>query len=125
MTYWLLHDVCAVLARRELLSHEFAGDDIHRQSVTFAGDATVHSNRGVTDWQTGNVTLPQYGFIVRAGDYEASVARRDGIISGFAQKPGELFVDARPDASENPGHVEVRVLGLEDLGNGQFRLRGE
>ena len=46
MTYWLLHDVCAELARREMLSHEFAGDDIHRQIVRFAGDAQVIANRG-------------------------------------------------------------------------------
>ncbi|MFZ2640952.1 MAG: NEW3 domain-containing protein [Verrucomicrobiia bacterium] len=125
MTYWLLHDVCEVLARREMLSHEFAGDDIHRQSVKFAGGAAVHSNRGMSDWQVDGATLPRYGFIVRAGDREAGVTRRDGVIAGFARKPGELFADARPEASENTGHVEPRVLGVEDLGNGRFRLRVE
>lgn len=125
MTYWLLHDVCAVLARSELLSHEFVGDDIHRQSVKFAGGATVCSNRGASDWEAGGATLPRYGFIVRAGDREASVTRRDGVITGFARKPGELFADARPDASENPGCIEPRVLGIEDLSGGRFRLRTE
>ena len=125
MTYWLLHDVCAVLARRELLSHEFVGDDIHRQSTEFAGGATVQSNRGGSDWQAGGATLPRYGFIARAGDREAGVTRRDGVIVGFAQKPGELFADARPDATENPGRVEPRVSGVEDLGDGRFRLRAE
>jgi hypothetical protein len=125
MTYWLLHDVCAVLARSELLSHEFGGDDIHRQSVMFAGGATVCSNRGANDWQVNGATLPRYGFIARAGKHEAGVTRRDGVICGFSRGPGVLFADARPAAAENPGRAEPRVFGVEDLGDGRFRLRAE
>ncbi len=29
MTYWLLHDACARLARQPMLRHEFADGDIH------------------------------------------------------------------------------------------------
>ena len=53
MTYWLLHDICNSLARSEMLSDEFAGDDIHRQIVRFSNDGTVQVNRGKTDWING------------------------------------------------------------------------
>ena len=44
MTYWLLHDVCAALARSEFESLTFGGN-IHRQHTTFAGGGEVWINR--------------------------------------------------------------------------------
>jgi len=125
MTYWLLHDLCAALARGEMLSHEFAGDDIHRQTVRFSNAGLAHVNRGKTDWQVEGQTLPPYGFLARAGEQQVSITRRDGIISALAQGPSLLFADARPDASDTAGRVQPRVVGVEDLGNRRFRLRME
>lgn len=125
MTYWLLQDVCAGLTRAEMLSHEFAGDDIHRQTVRFAGGATVHANRGKADWVVDGATLPPYGFLARCGGAEASVARRDGVICGFARAPSAVFVDARPPVEEVSPVASARVLGLDDLGRGRFRLQME
>lgn len=121
MTYWLLHGVCAELARSEMLQHEFAGDDIHRQSVRFA-NGSVHVNRGAADWQVGGLTLPRYGFSVSAGGFTASVARRDGIITALATGGGELFADARPPAADTPA-VRPKVTAVEDLGKGSFRVK--
>ncbi len=124
MTYWLLHDLCAQLARGEMLAHEFAGDDIHRQTVRFSNDAFAHVNRGQSDWQIEGRTLPPYGFVARAGDHTVDVTRRDGIISAFAQSPLVIFVDARP-AVTDAGRVRPRVVSVEDLGNRKLRLKIE
>ena len=123
MTYWLLHDVCAELARREMLSHEFAGDDIHRQIVGFADGAQVIANRGRTDWQVDGQTLPPYGFVAQAGPATAMVTRRDGVIAGYAQHGHTLFADARPQSADQRGVVQPTVAGCEVSGKGRFQLR--
>lgn len=123
MTYWLLHGLCAELARAELLAHEFADDDIHRQSVRFS-NGFAHVNRGATDWQVAGQTLPRYGLVARAGEQSVSIARRAGVISALATSPGELFADARPPAASTPC-VRTRVMAVDDLGGGNFRVRIE
>ncbi len=123
MTYWLLHDVCAELARREMLSHEFAGNDIHRQIVQFADGAQVMANRGRNDWQVSGQTLPAYGFVAQAGQATAMITRRDGVIAGYAQHGHTLFADARPPLADQRGVIEPTVVGCEDLGNRKFQLR--
>lgn len=123
MTYWLLHGVCAELARGELLEHRFTEDDIHRQSVRFS-NGFAHVNRGKTDWQIEGLTLPRYGFVAKAGPVTASIARREGVVSAFAMAQNELFADARPPALDTPS-VRTKVAGVEDLGKGSFRVRIE
>ena len=123
MTYWLLHDVSNFLARHEMLSHEFAGDDIHRQFVHFGNGGSVRVNRGQSDWTTNDQVLPPFGFIARAGGNEAGITRRDGVISAYAKSPGVLFVDSRPSVSESGGQVLAKVVGVEQTGNRRFRLR--
>ena len=123
MTYWLMHDICNSLARSEILSDEFAGDDIHRQIARFSNDGTVQVNRGKSDWTTENQILPPFGFIAKAAGMEAGITRRDGLVSAYAISPGLLFVDARPNVAGGNGQVEAHVVGMDNLGNGRFRLR--
>jgi len=131
MTYWLLHDVCDGLAHSEMLSDEFAGDDIHRQITRFSNGGVVQVNRGKSDWTTeeGQV-LPQYGFVAKTGNAEAEVTRREGVITGYAKSPGtavstvSLFVDARPaKVAEGEGGVTAKVAGVEDMGGRRVRVR--
>lgn len=122
MTYWLLHDVCNSLAREELLSDEFAGDDIHRQTARFSGGGVARVNRGRSDWTAGDAVLPPYGFIATAGGNEAEITRRDGVICACAKSPGILFVDARPATGPREGEVIARVTGVDDLGQRRFRV---
>ncbi len=122
MTYWLLHDVCAQLAHREILAHEFSGDDIHCQSVQFSQGGSVQVNRSKMDWKNEGQVLPTYGFVAHAGDYTADISRRNGLITAFAQSPGVLFADARPNVSDDEGQVMPHVTSVEDLGNRRFRL---
>jgi hypothetical protein len=121
MTYWLLHDVCGALAHDELLSDEFAGNDIHRQVTAFSNGGIALVNRDKGDWKVDNQMLPQYGFIARAGGNEAGITRRGGVISACAKSPGVLFVDARP-VNAAQGSVVPKVAGVDDLGNRRFRL---
>jgi hypothetical protein len=125
MTYWLLHDVCNGLAHDEMLADEFAGDDIHRQVSRFSNEGVARVNRGKSDWTAEGQVLPQYGFVAKAGDCEAEVTRRAGIISACAKGPGSLFVDARPanQSKDGDGEVLPKVTGVEDLGNRRLRLR--
>ncbi len=124
MTYWLLHDVCASLAREPMTSHSFDGD-IHRQRVTLGDSGVVVVNRGAEDWETGGVVLPQYGFTARCGGAYADVRRRDGVISAYAESPDGIFVDARTQShiTNVRGVVGVRVAALDDLGGRRARLR--
>jgi len=118
MTYWLLHDVCAILARHPFESHEFFEDDVYRQITRFGESCVVRANRGSKPWHVGDSLLPQYGFITDAGSCHASITVRDGYPTGFAQSPGITFVDARPRAKE--GKVASRVIGAKYLGGGKF-----
>jgi len=120
-----LHDVCAGLARSQMTSHQFIGDNIHRQVVRFSGDGLVCANRGESDWEVEGKVLPQYGFLARSGPAEASVTRRGGIISGFASAPGFIFADARPPSEVVRPVASASVKGFKDLGGGRFRLTME
>ena len=124
MTYWLLHGVSKELSQREMLTHNFEGDDIHRQSSGFSDGARVLANRGKTDWSSDAKTLPPYGFTARAGDFSADVSRRGGLVSAMSQSPGVLFVDARPAQTEasGAGRIEPSFQSFQDLGDGKFRL---
>lgn len=97
MTYWLLHDVCDVLARAELETHTF-GNSIYQQHTTFGSNNKVWVNRGTNQvWQVAdNKHLPQYGFYVTTPQAEAGVYLISGHRAALARSPGVLFVDARP-----------------------------
>ncbi|MCX8036578.1 MAG: hypothetical protein N3D11_05915 [Candidatus Sumerlaeia bacterium] len=127
LTYWMLHDICAELGKRPMTSHEFADGDIHRQIVRFGNDATVWVNRGTTDWKVGEDILPPYGFIARAGNVRAQVTRREGVVCGYAESAGAIFVDARPPRrSLIEANTERKVIGFGPVAtNGAFRLSVE
>ncbi len=122
MTYWLLHDICSELAKREMTQHTFLQDNIHLQAVRFGKDASVVVNRSSADWDFEGQTLPSYGFFAQAGDQIASVVRRDGVISAYAEGPGTLFVDARPPEHFGGIPIYVEILGVESLGGRRFAL---
>ena len=127
LTDWLLHDICAELGGRKINNHEFGDNNIHRQIVRFGDDAMVWVNRGKEDWKVADAILPQYGFVARAGQIQAEVTRRDGVVCGYAESPGAIFADARPPRRSL---VEANTDGkIIDFGlvatNGVFRLLRE
>ena len=123
MTYWLLQDVCAALARASFETLTFGGN-IHRQRTTFSNGGVVWANRETNAvWTVAEgVTLPPYGFWATAPGLAAGVVIRDGRRCAFATSPGLTFVDARPPARN------VRLSAAEaDSGAGAvvWRQKGE
>lgn len=97
---WLLGPVGRALAGRRIESVEFAGGDIHRETVRWEGGGLVEVNRGDRDWSTGGVLLPQYGFHARIpapdGIVEAAIERRSGAIVEWSRNPRMWYVNAQP-----------------------------
>ena len=122
MTYWLLHDICAELSKRELTRHTFVDDNIHQQMTWFGEDARVLVNRSHTEMELGDETVPRYGFTAKAGDYRANILRREGVITAFAESPESLFLDARPPEHFGGLPLHVEILGVEALGDRRFAL---
>jgi hypothetical protein len=124
MTYWLLHDVCAVLARETFEAHAF-GATIQQQHTAFSDGCRVWANRGTNLlWNVADGRLlPEYGFYVDTPDAQAGVFLLDGQRAGFAQSEKALFADARP--VHNPLRrmlVESSVKEGKYLGNGTFAV---
>ena len=127
-TYWMLHDVCAALAKAELESVTF-GPDIHRLHSTFSNGAEVWTNRRTNDtWTVAGVTLPKYGFLVRVpGGLECGVTVRDGVVTSHARAPGSFYADARDCGKliDFGGLMTARSVRLECPaadGSGEWRL---
>ena len=101
MTDWLLHDICAALARSAFESLTF-GENIHRQHATFANGGEVWINRETNAvWTVADgVALPTYGFWAKAPGLAAGVTLRNGRRCAFAKAGGLTFVDARPPARD-------------------------
>jgi hypothetical protein len=122
MTYWLLHDVCAVLAHETFESHSF-GKTIHQQHTLFSNTAQVWVNRGSNQvWTVADgKVLPQYGFYIETPRAKAGVFVIDGQRVGFAQSEKTLFVDARP-RSNALRKVKLESYAKEGkyVGNGTF-----
>jgi hypothetical protein len=124
MTYWLLHDVCEVLAREEFETHVF-GATVNQQHTTFSGEGEVWANRGSnTVWKLASgMQLPEYGFYAETPDAQAGVILINGQRAGFAKAETCFFADARP--VHNPlrnVQVESSVTKGTYLGNGAFTV---
>jgi len=127
MTYWLLHDACAVLAREDFETHAF-GATIKQQHTAFSGGCRVWVNRGSNAVWTvaAGKRLPEYGFYVSTPDAEAGVMLAGDRRAGFAKSKGSFFADARP--AHNPLQVMPAASSVSQgkyLGNGTFDVTFE
>jgi len=124
MTYWLLHDVCRVLARADFETHAF-GASVKQQHTTFGGGSQVWANRGsnVVWTVAGGKMLPEYGFFVSTPDAEAGVVLLNGQRAGFAKSEDTFFADARPTSHPlRKLQVESSTAEGKHLGNGAFEV---
>lgn len=126
LTYWLLHDVCDVLARQSFDRHEF-GKTVRQQHTVFGGGASrVWANRGAEDWilADGRV-LPEYGFWVETPTASAGTFAIDGRRVRMAQSPNLLFVDTLPPLGSLHGRTSIstRVEKVEKLSEQQYLLQ--
>ncbi len=114
MTYWLLHDVAAKLAKAEFESLEYVGENIHRQHSVFSDGGEVWSNRETNSvWNVQGWTLPTYGFYAKAKGVEAGIIRKGDHTVAFSQAKGCLFVDARGKMTDFENGIKT---------DGSFRL---
>lgn len=118
--YWLLHDLMRAIALDRIQDVQFVENDLHRQHVVWEGGAQVWVNRGPGDWAVEGHVLPEYGFYARAGEVEAAIERRDGVIVEWSQGPSGVYANARPVVGDVLP-VSARVTGLTWLGEGRFR----
>ena len=122
-TYWLLHDVCADLARADLETHRF-GETIHQQHTTFRDGGEVWINRATNATvSVGNFRLPPYGFYAKTKNCEAGVVVSGGQRFGFASSPDAVFIDARPVYNSSGCYdYATAVKGGSHLGGGKFKI---
>ncbi|MBI5693069.1 MAG: hypothetical protein HZC55_23580 [Verrucomicrobia bacterium] len=120
--YWLAQDFIASIARDDIRSVAFAGDDIQRVSVTWNSGAVVHVNRSAADWTIEGRVLPPFGFLARHGAIEASVERLDGAVIEQARAPGRYYANSRIFAPHAPLAITPRAERVEHLGGRRFRL---
>ncbi|MBO7655154.1 MAG: hypothetical protein J6U40_09560, partial [Kiritimatiellae bacterium] len=123
MTYWLLHDLCAELAKADFETHTF-GDTIHQQHTTFSNGAEVWSNRGSNEVTIAEgKRLPRYGFYAKTPDIEAGILLVDSQRAAFAKTKDRIFVDARPPHGEG-SKIQVTSSALDGnyLDNGRFEV---
>jgi hypothetical protein len=106
--YWLLHDMMRALALRRVANVEFAGNDIHRQHVTWDDGAEVWVNRGASEWRVGGRTLPQYGFYARApisgGTVETAIERQTAGTVEWSRSPDSYYFNDRDGAAYRLTH---------------------
>ncbi len=120
--YWLAQDIIASLRSDEIKSVTFDHDDIHRLIVRWKSGATIHVNRGKDDWKIDGRILPEYGFLARSGDAEASIERIRGQVVEQSRSLGKTYFNGRGFVPNTPLEIRPRAAGLEDLGNREFRL---
>ena len=121
MTYWLLHDVSADLARSAFESLEFEGGDIHRQHSTFGGGEVFVNRSTNSAWRVAGHELPPFGFHVKTARAEAGVVSRGGRRIAFAKGPGGMFFDARSPAISVS--TLVKIGAFTATSRSSFRLR--
>ncbi|MBI5770103.1 MAG: hypothetical protein HZA93_20170 [Verrucomicrobia bacterium] len=120
--YWLAQDFIASIARDDIYRVEFAGGDIHRLIVTWRSGARVWINRGDTDWEVADRTLPQFGFLALNGDIECSVERFGDAIAERARSPGKSYFNSRVFNPAAPLALTPVAEQLDYLGGRRFRL---
>jgi hypothetical protein len=137
--YWLMHDLMRALALKRMEDVEFAGGDLHRQRVRWEGGGEVIVNRGASNWESGERTLPQYGFYAHVpqapGGVEVSVERKDGKTVEWSRSAAMMYVNGRGEtadfgAVETAGAARLTrdgdsliVTALPDGGDFAIRLR--
>ena len=120
--YYLAQDVARDLALRQISDVAFAGDDSHRQRVTWDNGTVVHVNRGTSDWTVGGRVLPQYGFLVEYGAHWAAIEKREGLFIESSRGPSGWFCNARTHAPGAHRQLAIgpRIENFRDNGGGTF-----
>jgi len=120
--YWLAQDFVRSIALDEIASVQFVEGDIHRQIVGWKSGATVHVNRGPSDWPVAGRTLPQYGYYAVNGGIESSIERIGGIVVEQSRGPAQWYFSARGFGPEGQLAIRPQAESVEHLGDRRFKL---
>ncbi|NLH42748.1 MAG: hypothetical protein GX448_13000 [Planctomycetes bacterium] len=120
--YWLAQDFVRSIAFDEIADVRFVEGDIHRQTVAWKSGATVHVNRGQTDWQTAGRTMPPHGYWAANGDVESSVERIDGVTVEQSRGPERWYFNARGFGPDGQLAIRPQAEKVESLGDRRFKL---
>jgi len=110
-------------------SAALALDDTRRQRIEYDSGLVVWVNWREEPWRVEGRVLPQWGFLARGPETEASTELRAGVIADYAECPEYIFADARtwfdlPAASVRK-NIEPRLRDFTDLGGGRVRVTYE
>jgi len=120
--YWLAQEFIRSIAMDTIRDVTFAGGDIHRQIVRWNSGATVHVNRGTTDWNVAGRVLPPYGYLAVNGPTTSAIERIRGVIVERSAGPGGRYVNARGLAHAGGLPIAPSAERVEYLGARRFRL---
>ncbi|MFZ5832740.1 MAG: DUF5696 domain-containing protein, partial [Planctomycetota bacterium] len=119
--HWLAQDMIEQLADDEITAVEFVGGDPDRLKISWTG-GIVWVNRGQRDWEVERRTLPQYGYLARAGEHESSIERIAGAVVEQSRGPQKLYINGRGYERNPPLRIRPAVEKVEHLGGREFRL---
>ena len=120
--YWLAQGFIRSIAMDTIESVTFADGDIHRQIVRWNSGATVHVNRGKTDWKVAGRILPQYGYLAANKGIESTIERIGALIVERSAGPGGRYVNARGLGHAGGLPIAPSAERVEYLGGRRFRL---
>ncbi|MCX7819031.1 MAG: hypothetical protein N2652_07495 [Kiritimatiellae bacterium] len=120
--YWLMAEVARTLAMCQIVAHEFADDDIARQTVRWSNGSIVSVNLGDNDWSVGGHTLPPRGWYAATPTVTAAVERIGAHLVEWAIGRGTAYLSARTSFHEpesRPLRVRPSVSNLR-MENGRL-----
>ena len=96
-----------------------------RVRVKYDKGVTITANNSAQPLQSGNFTLPQFGWLAQGAGVEAWTALRDGVIADYARTPTSTFANARRASDWNQSGIHrlrPSVAGFEASGERSFAL---
>jgi hypothetical protein len=120
--YWLAQDFIRSIATDTIKDVEFAGDNIHRQIISWNSGAKVYVNRGEEDWPVAGKLLPEYGYFAENGKISSSIERIDGVIVEQSKGPSGLYVNSRTSSPGGVLPIRPAAEAVEHLADRRFKL---
>lgn len=93
--HYLAQHIRRQLADQEMVSVDFADNNIRRQCVTWSNGTKVYVNRGEGTWKVGEYLLPKYGFVV----FDPSGKMMSAIVRNPANSAEVAEMSQRADGS--------------------------
>ena len=114
--YWLAQDFIRYITDKDIVNVEFADNNIHRQMITWTGDAVVWVNLDNSDWvikpepQSPVIVLPRYGYFASFPKGFSAIFRQNGrVVEAARTESNDGDQNVRTD------YFNARQQGIEGL----------